>query len=79
MNNPTVSIFSLNTRGLADKRKRAEVFSWLKDQDADIFYLQETHSTPNTKRSWIDQWGLSSLIFPMVHRTVEGHVLCFAT
>ena len=74
MDSPTVNVFSMNTRGLADKRKRAEVFSWLKDQDAEIFFLQETHSTPNAERSWIDQWGASSLFFS--HGTSNSRGTC---
>ena len=74
MEGPTVNVFSMNTRGLADKRKRAEVFSWLKDQDAEIFFLQETHSTPNAERSWIDQWGASSLFFS--HGTSNSRGTC---
>ena len=74
MNNHIVTIFTLNTRGLADKRKRAEVFTWLKDQDASIFFLQETHSTPGIEKSWRDEWGSSGLFFS--HGTSNSRGTC---
>ena len=77
MSKPVINLYSLNTRGLADKRKRAEVFLWLKDQDAKIFFLQETHSTPNVEKIWMDQWGSSEIFFSHGTSNSKGTCILF--
>jgi len=36
---------SLNDRGISNFRKRRTIFTWCREQRADIIFLQETHST----------------------------------
>ena len=52
---------SLNVNGLrmvnSGMPKRRKVFTWLKRQQADIFFLQETHSVPNDETFWLSEWG----------------------
>lgn len=43
--------------GLADKKKRSNVFTWLADKNYDIFCLQETHSTQLDEAKWKKEWG----------------------
>ena len=51
-------VFSLNVRGIrADQIKRRSVFSFLKDQKAYIYFLQETYSEPNDEKVWKKEWG----------------------
>ena len=57
------SIYSMNVRGLKDRNKRVQVFSWLKNRNANIFLLQETHSTPDTENIWKEDWGNSNIFF----------------
>ena len=38
-------VFSLNVRGVRDQTKRRSIFSFLKDQNANIYFLQR--HTPN--------------------------------
>ncbi len=40
-----IDIFSFNTRGLNDEKKRRGVFKWIKSLYKGIVLLQETHST----------------------------------
>ena len=42
-----VVILSLNVRGIRDQIKRKSIFSYLKDQKANIYFLQETYSCTN--------------------------------
>ena len=43
-------VFSLNVWGIRDQAKRRGIFSFLKDQKANIFFLQETYSEPNDEK-----------------------------
>ena len=51
------SIISLNVRGLRDQIKRRSIFSYLKDQKATFYLLQETYSNSSDEMSWKDEWG----------------------
>ena len=44
-------------RGLVNKDKREQIFTWIKQQSSSITLLQETHSSPETADLWIKQWG----------------------
>ena len=50
-------ILSLNVRGLRNTNKRRAIFSYLKDQKATIFNLQETFSKPEDEKIWTTEWG----------------------
>ena len=50
-------VFSLNVWGIRDQIKRRSVFSFLKDQKAYIYFLQETYSEPNDEKVWKKEWG----------------------
>lgn len=52
-----IGIYSMNVRGLGDKFKRNQVFSWLKNHSGAIYFLQETHSTKRSEQLWKDEWG----------------------
>ena len=39
-----LSVFSLNVRGIREQTKRRSIFSYLKDQRANVYFLQETYS-----------------------------------
>ena len=49
MHNPAkvqVPILPLNVRGIRDQIKSRSIFSYLKDQKANIYFQQETYSEP---------------------------------
>jgi len=50
-------LISLNTRGISNFRKRRTIFSWLRKQQPDVVFLQETHSTKRNEATWKKEWG----------------------
>ena len=52
-----IKIATFNARGLNEKKKRTDVFSWLKKKKYDICLLQEVHSTKNVESYWETEWG----------------------
>ena len=49
-------IISLNVRGIRDQTKRRSIFTYLKDQKAAFYFLQETHSDSNDEAMWQSEW-----------------------
>jgi len=68
MSTSAIKFVSFNTQGLQGNSKRKKVFHWLKKKKANIYMLQETHSTSNIETKWHAQWG-SKTIFS--HGTSE--------
>ena len=56
VDNVNFKLISLNVRGIRDFAKRKAIFSWIKKQNADIAFLQETYSTPDVVGKWRFQW-----------------------
>ena len=56
MANYNFNLLSLNARGIRDYFKRKSIFTWVKQQNADIVFLQETYSTPDIENEWKFQW-----------------------
>ena len=56
MDNVCFNVLSLNVRGIRDLHKRKSIFTWVRNQKADIIFLQETYSTPDFFQSWKFQW-----------------------
>ena len=50
-------MLSLNVRGVRNRVKRRSIFCFLKDQNCDVYFLQETYSEPNDEISWRSEWG----------------------
>ena len=51
-----ISITTLNTKGLRNKQKRLQIFQACLDTNADIYFLQETHSSPQDTHTWQSEW-----------------------
>ena len=66
-------VFSLNVRGIRDQTKRRSIFSFLKDQNANIYFLQETYSEPSDEIIWKKEWG-GELFFS--HGTKHSKGVC---
>ena len=49
-------MLSLNVRGLSNFKKRV-IFAWCRKKNANIIFLQETHSTGNNEKQWKADWG----------------------
>ena len=54
--NKPLRIGSMNVRGLANNKKRLDVFDWLKGKNMDIYCLQDTHSDPISEVEFADDW-----------------------
>ena len=52
-----IKFLSLNVRGLRSSFKRAKVFSWLEEKQADVIFLQETFSSPDIVSTWASEWN----------------------
>ena len=55
--NKNCKIVSLNVRGIRDPTKRQSIFSYLKDQKASFYSLQETYSESSDENVWRNEWG----------------------
>lgn len=53
----SVSIVSLNARGLRDNVKRKALFLYAKSFKTDFCFFQESHSVSNDISFWKNQWG----------------------
>lgn len=49
-------MLSLNVRGIRDSKKRKNLFCWLRNQNADIYFLQETYSSRDCENLWRMEW-----------------------
>ena len=64
---------SLNVRGIRNYEKRSSIFSFLKDQEASFYFLQETFSDPSDESLWKNEWG-GEIIFS--HGTRHSRGVC---
>ena len=53
----TVKVVSMNCQGLADPRKRRDVFHYLRDKLYSIYLLQDTHFDPKLENCIRAEWG----------------------
>ena len=70
----SLKLFSLNARGHANFRKRRAIFTWCLKQNADLIFLQETHSTKSCEIQWKKESG-SSIIFSHGSTNARGVTL----
>ena len=52
----TLSVSSLNCRGLGNRQKRKQIFDFFHQTAADIILLQETHTTIASARRYRSEW-----------------------
>ncbi len=75
-------LYSLNTRGLRDNKKRVGLFHWLKrykSGNSSFVFLQETHSDPDQETRWKREWG-ADILFSHGESNARGvAILCPAT
>lgn len=53
----SLSIISLNTRGLRNNLKRKAIFLYCKQLNTDFCFVQESHSIEQDANFWKSQWG----------------------
>ncbi len=54
----SLSLFSLNARGLKNNVKRKALFLFSKRHKVDFSFFQESHSTSGDARFWRSQWAM---------------------
>ena len=52
-----MKIVSLNVRGISNLKKRRTIFTWCRRKNADVIFLQETHSFLASEKQWKNEWG----------------------
>ena len=70
------NIISLNVRGLNNKKKRLSVFRYLKKENCDIAFLQETYGSADNETEWQDDWG-GQCIFAHGGKHSRGVLIAF--
>ena len=53
----SIRINCFNCRGLRNSNKQANIFTWLKQNNHGITFLQETHSAQTGSNKWQQEWG----------------------
>ncbi len=53
----SITIFSVNARGIRDMLKRKALFLFCKGKQADFCFIQETHACKEDVLFWKSQWG----------------------
>ena len=72
----TLKICSFNVKGINDKKKRTDIFNWLRRKSYDICLLQETHSTDESNSNWENEWGYKSF-FSSYNASSRGTAILF--
>ena len=52
-----LKLLSFNANGLGDGKKRRDLFTWLRQKNCDICFVQETHCTDKMEEYWKAEWG----------------------
>ena len=63
MSSAALKIVSLNVRGVSNFKKRRTIFTWCRRKNADVIFLQETHSKKATENQWQREWGGKNAFF----------------
>ena len=53
-----VKFYSLNVHGLSDRKKRKDVFAWLKQKHFSIYCLQDIHVGPSKETYFQQDWDM---------------------
>ena len=72
----SLKIGSLNTWGLGDDIKRREVFTWLRQKQLNIYFLQETKCLKDKEKIWETEWGYRC-IFNSANTSAQGVAILF--
>lgn len=53
-----ITVLSMNVRGIfSNRKKRLDIFNWVKGKQTSIVCFQETHSSQDIEKEWEDEWG----------------------
>lgn len=71
-----LNIGTFNVKGLANDKKRKEIFYWLKEKKMNIYFLQETHCNNETESKFQSDWG-DKCIFSNKNSQSAGVMILF--
>ena len=71
-----LKIGSLNVWGLGNEMKRRQIFSWLREKQFNVYFLQETRCTQEKEQIWESEWGYKCL-FSSNNRASQGVMILF--
>ena len=60
----SLKIASLNCQGIADPKKRRDIFQYLRNKKFDLYLLQDTHFDNKMVKRIIMEWGYECFIAP---------------
>ena len=69
-------IVSMNVRGLQNDNKRKQMFMFCRKLEADVIFMQETHSIKDDEVKWNLEWG-SKILFAHHSSTSRGIAVLF--
>lgn len=72
-----LQIFSMNGRGLADSKKRRDVFNKIRDMNYNIYCLQDTHIEEKMERVIKAEWGKSDVVICGKSSNQRGIIILF--
>jgi len=70
-----LKLITSNVKGIGLRKKRCQVFKKFRKQNADIWLLQETHSTQNKEKVWYKDWG-SKILYSHGEHNARGVCIC---
>lgn len=53
----SISVFSVNARGIRNELKRKSIFLYCQNNGADFYFIQESHASDTDLSYWRSQWG----------------------
>ena len=69
-------VCSLNVRGIADAKKRKDLYSWLRNKQYNIYCLQDIHCGPKFQDQFRNDWG-SDVFFSCKTSNARGVAILF--
>ena len=69
-------VITCNVHGLAEAKKRRQIFHYVKDKEADIVFVHETHSVKQKPRIWQAEWG-GKIVFAHGQSNSKGVCIMF--
>jgi len=73
-----LSVGSFNVKGLANDKKRKEIFHWLHRKNMNIYFLQETHCSNENVKKFQDDWE-GRCLFSNKNTASAGVMILFNT
>ena len=72
-----LKIASFNVWGIGDNNKRRNVFTWLREKQMNVYFLQETRCVKEKGCLWEAEWG-NKCLFSSANRAAQGVMIMFA-